>query len=86
MINECIIVERSVEEPTYVLMRDMEIGTIAQIVEHGEYYGNIVRRSLSLDKFCVDNLSINTEGSCWTYEDIDIKVKMLPNARLVVEL
>ena len=61
-----------------VLMRDMKAGQIGIIIDPGDYYGNVVMRTLSAGSSEVMDLSKGEMGDCWT-GGTDLRVSLLPS-------
>jgi hypothetical protein len=84
-MNKIEIVENPVQEKE-VAMEEMPLGSIGRIVSSSEYKGIIVRRTCSSFCYTVEELSRTGKDYCWTYKDSNLRVVLLPDAKIIVQL
>ena len=74
------------EKSEYVKMSKMKPYDVAVIKTPGSYYGEVVMRTASLNKFEVMNLSNPEDDSCWDIEAANIhEVLIMENAEINVK-
>lgn len=87
-MNE-VLINRS-DEGSIIYLDDIGIGEIGMIVMHNDerLNGQIVRRTCSTSKWCVEMLSDMREDNCWTDKSITshIQVQLIPRAKIIVRL
>lgn len=69
-----------------ILMEEMPLGSIGRIVSDSIYKGIIVRRTCSSFCYTVEELSRSGEDRCWTSPDTNLRVVLLPDAKIIVQL
>ncbi len=84
-MNKIEIVKSPIEKEE-ILFRDMPLGSIGRIVNDATYRDVIVRRTCSEDHFLVESLSNPGEDNCWSCPDVELRVVLLPNAKIIVQL
>jgi len=84
-MNE-IAIANHLDDGEIVLMEYMEPGQIGIIVSESRFKGNVVRRTCSTEAFCIEDLSTPDVDQCWTTLHTDLRVKLLPDAYIVVNL